>query len=384
MFHDTSRKRKKSDEVPINVEESKYVWTAYHEHAIIRACVNEYANFLSNRKILAEKNGEMCSDYLQDHLNTKFKPFLVDCVKNLLMLGFVSFNVVPASRSKTKIPYPCVVDVTNTNVSISLNSYGETVLNSKLIDTDSKIPIYFSEKPNMDGTLTSLVSTAKQYVQYSKFLYTNERHNLQSRGHPIFIVQEKEQKDLDPFQSMLNTTVDEDTSRIDDALEKLTSVLNANMRKNSFANAQDERVSFIKCPPGTNVTQVNTSETRLNETIKMQEHLSMMICHAMQVPIDLLFHNLTHQTDAKILSSRNAFKKKIDIYEKHALTIAHKAFVLCFAKFEDFNDKEEENITSYKIYFKIEEDDISDTQTNTAEIKKEKNQEQELAATEDS
>jgi hypothetical protein len=366
MFHDTSRKRKKGDEVRVNADESKIVWNAYHEHAILRACVNEYTNFLSNRKILAERNGEMCSQYLQDHLNAKFKPFLIDCVKNLLLLGFVSFNVVPASRSKTKIPYPCVVDVSNANVTISLNSYGETILNSKLSDTDGgKIPIYYSEKPNMDGTLTSLVSTAKQYVQYSKFLYMNERENLQSREHPIFIVQEKEQKDIDPFQSMLHTTVDEDTSKIDDALEKLTSVLNANMRKNPYSNAQDERVSFVKCPPGANVTQVSTPESRLSDTIKMQDHLSMMICHAMQVPIDLLFHNLTHQTDAKILASRNTFERKIEIYEKHALAIAQKAFVLCFAKFEDFNedDKQESGGTNLKIYFMIEEEEKSGTQT---------------------
>lgn len=49
----------------------------------------------------------------------------------------------------------------------------------------------------------------------------------------------------------------------------------------------------------------------------------MMICHAMQVPIDLLFHNLTHQTDAKIIAAERNFKQKTDVYAEHALAIAH-------------------------------------------------------------
>ena len=239
---------------------------------------------------------------------------------------------------------------------MNINPYGETVLNSKLYDTDAKIPIYFSEKPKIDGSLTSLVSTANQYVTYSKFLYNNEKESLANRGHPIFIVQEKETKDIDPFQAMLSNTTDEDLSKTDNELEKLTSALNANLRKKRNDGLEDERISFIKCPPGSNVTQVSLAESRLTDTIKMQEHLSMMICHAMQVPIDLLFHNLTHQTDAKILASQRNFKKKVDIYERHALAIAQKAFVLCFAKFEDFNE-EDGGANSLKIYFMLEDEE---------------------------
>jgi hypothetical protein len=340
MYHDYSKKQKKTTDEPVsvNTEEASLAWQSYHEHAIIKACVNEYTNLFANHRILAMNNGEMCSEYLQDHLNNTFKPFLIDCIRSLLIQGFVSFNIVPASQSKNKTPYPCVVEVSNTLVTIKQNKYGETSLQSTLQTTETQIPVYCSEKPKSNGMLTSLVVTAQQYVRYSRFLYTNERENLESRNHPIFIVQNKESKDdVDPFQAILQQQEGtSDTMKTDQELEKLTTILNATLKKKiTSGDIKDERVSFIQCPRGSHVTQVSMPEVRSDLMIKAHEHLSMMICHAMQVPIDLLFHNLTHQTDAKIIAAERTFKQKTDVYGAHALAIAHKAFILCFAKFDE-------------------------------------------------
>jgi hypothetical protein len=95
------------------------------------------------------------------------------------------------------------------------------------------------------------------------------------------------------------------------------------------------------------------------DIIKLQEHLTCMMCHAMQVPVDMLVHDVTHQTDTRILNSRKKFDEKASRLQAHIVTIAYRVFFLCFEKFDEnrFDEK-------LLIYFESQEDSTDEAKIN--------------------
>jgi hypothetical protein len=335
------KKRDRPTSLEVNNDELRSAWKVFRENAVVRNCISEYESFVCRKQLVVTKDNEICSDFLQKHIENKIKPFLISCVQHILVQGYVCYNIVPAYKSKPSLPYPILVHFDDCCTKIQKTEYAEikmeTTLKEEVSNGMPKIESYSSRMPFGDGCLNSVVSTALSYAKRSALLYESEMTNIVKKNKTTYLLKQNDTaKDVDPFENIINAHANEKNESFDDGqLDKLTKALNANLNRESVELDSSAGIQFVPLPSGADAIPVLPSEVKLEAMIKTQEHFTCMICHSMGVPIDMLIHNVTHQTYAKIRNSRLRFKDKALQVESDIVSIAYRVFFLCFEKYDE-------------------------------------------------
>lgn len=356
------RKRDTKDVIKSDLESA---WKAYRENAIVRNCVNEFVTHLSRSHLVVRKQSEKCSDFLLAHIEDKIKPFLYDCMRNLLIQGYVTYNIVPAYKSKLNLPYPVLVHFDDCCTRINKTEYAEvkieSFLTAEVSEREPKIETFVAQAPYSDGGINSSVFAAAKYARHSSFLYESEMKRIQRASTSTYLIRKCKQSKEPDLDKIMNPGDQQQTEVDESQLDSLTKALNANLNRPVQTQQTADGVSFFTLPEDTEAAiPVAAADVKM-DLIKIQEHLTCMMCHAMQVPVDMLVHDVTHQTDARILNSRKKFDEKASRLQAHIVTIAYRVFFLCFEKFDE--DRFGEKLL---IHFETQEDS-----TDEANIKAE-------------
>jgi hypothetical protein len=276
-------------------------------------------------------------------------------MRHLLIQGHVTYNIVPTYKSKLNIPYPVLVHFDDCCIRINKTEYAEIKIESfftaEVSEHEPKIETFVAQAPYSDGGINSSVFAADKYASHSSFLYESEMKRIQRASTSTYLLRKCKQSKEPDLDIIMNPGNQHQMEVDESQLDSSTKALNANLNKPVQTHQPSDGLSFFTLHEDTEAAiPVAVADVKM-DLIKLQEHLTCMMCHAMQVPVDMLVHDVTHQTDVIILNSRQTFDEKASRLQAHIVTIAYKVFLLCFEKFDEkrFGEK-------LLIYFESQED----------------------------